>query len=585
MTEEVIKVSNIIIMNLSSLSAKASEEIYESDLGQIKGKNTADAPVKYIIDYIKKKNEKVGKILTVVTEEAENSFSEFRKMLSAYAPEVPEPVCIPGSDEYKTVIDVLSHVKKGDKIYIEATGGLRNTTYTLMMIVRILEYSGVTLEKAVYSKHNNDRQNSKPNRIEDITDVYRTLNLINAANSFTSFGSSDELEKYFENNDDVIIKETINAMRNFSDDITLCRVSRLDKTLEALNTYLKTMSGTELKNKDSALFRSLAEVIREKFYMDKAVSVIEYPDIVRWCLDNKLIQQAVTIFTEKMPRYFFEKKFFTVAPEEFAEKKKKNEKSNFGLEYELFYSGLMTDSCIPEAARFFRNTVSRGAQGNEKSIISRGKTDENIIFEALGECNDITTFAARTRKLKSQNGYSTDEFARALKKYFKIKRIVYFPDGTIREHEAILEKLETENEPEVRSAVSERSVLPKKMTDFPKAVKNYPELFMAVFEFRTEYDDEHLNFIGTLEKRKVSQLYTITDKLSVEELKTLFMDIYYIKTFVRNKLNHASEDDSDEERKSFFSGYERYNTDSELTVTEITSLLSDTLDIIRRFSS
>ena len=62
--------ANVIIMNLSELPTKyvPKEELYSGDgVKNIKGTNTADAPIKYLISLLKSKKDKIDKIITVVT--------------------------------------------------------------------------------------------------------------------------------------------------------------------------------------------------------------------------------------------------------------------------------------------------------------------------------------------------------------------------------------------------------------------------------------------------------------------------------------------------------------------------------------
>ena len=52
-----------------------------------------------------------------------------------------------------------------------------------------------------------------------------------------------------------------------------------------------------------------------------------------WCVQNRLIQQAVTIYVEKMPEYFYNKKLYTVS--DYVINSVKNKKSKFDYYYDL----------------------------------------------------------------------------------------------------------------------------------------------------------------------------------------------------------------------------------------------------------
>lgn len=295
--------ANVILTNLSTIHKDALTYAYQSDLGVIEGIHTNEAPVKYLIAYLTEHKEKVNKIILVVTQEAASAYDYFCHMLELYNQKqdvvLPSPVkiFISGETIAETIQKIVKNISSDDRVYIDTTGGFRNASYLLMGVVRVLEYSNIRLEMAVYS-------NFQKKRIENISDLYKMFNLINAVSIFTSFGNSCELEEYFRNTENDIVKRTIQAMKAFSDEIMLCRTSKLNPTIKTLSHCLGELSQVESNVKDIILFKSLIETIRFKFYVD--VDKIEYPDIVCWCLDNKLVQQAVTIYVEKMPEYFLQ---------------------------------------------------------------------------------------------------------------------------------------------------------------------------------------------------------------------------------------------------------------------------------------
>ena len=244
--------ANVIIMSLSHLKE--------------------DAPIKYLLLSLRKK--KIDKIITVVTKEAETAFDKFEEMLLYFTEEnnidLPEVIKISDTDEIKTINEVVSKISKDDKVYIESTGGLRNTTYTLMTIVRILEFSGITFRRAVYSDY-------VKQTIEDITDIYKMYDLINAVNSFTSYGNFSELDKFFRNSKNESVRNAVSAMNDFSEDIMLCRTLHLKDSLKKLNKSLRKLN---LKRKS------------DKYYN------IFFEDFMR-CYDRKLITSGKRLFTNE----------------------------------------------------------------------------------------------------------------------------------------------------------------------------------------------------------------------------------------------------------------------------------------------
>ena len=142
--------------------------------------------------------------------------------------------------------------------------------------------------------------------IKDIRNVYNMFNLINAANSFASFGNSKEFASFFKDSDNPDIKSVIDVMNEFSDEIALCRTAKLSKTLMDLNTKLNKIQTLGDVSENELMFKSLIGMIRNKFGFEMD-GTIEYTDVIKWCLDNRMIQQAVTLYVEKMPEFIFNK--------------------------------------------------------------------------------------------------------------------------------------------------------------------------------------------------------------------------------------------------------------------------------------
>lgn len=568
---------NVIITNISSLpKGTVNENLYKSDLGEISGIYTNDAPVKYLVSCIVSQGETADKIIAVTTAEADTAYEKFCETMKNYAEEknTPLPAILKISTSEtvlaETIQKIVNEIGVNDNIYIDTTGGFRNSSYILMGVVRILEYSDIKLTKAVYSKY--DRENAENNSIVDVTDTYRMFDLINAVNTFTSVGNSHELEEYFESTENVTIKETISAMNEFSDAITLCRTSRLGETLEKLNLSLEATAGIQSDSKDIILFRSLSETIKKKFGVKNGE--IEYPDIVKWCLDNRLIQQAVTIYTEKMPEYFLSKKFFTVCDETWNRFVEQNKKSNFGLEYEMFYGGLMTSTFLPDGVNTILGII-KNADLNNLDGMFRKSTDD-VLFKGLCEYEDASTFIAG-HSGKSYKKYNLTGIRSELDKYFKIKKCLYYPDGNLRPEDLYLKKLQ--KYPDVLDIVGQKGYkLPNRVRNFPKTLCNNKSLYMAVFGITQEYEDNHLN---SIEQLSCTSEYTLSDKYTIEEMKEILRDIYYLKTCVRNRLNHASDsDEEEEERTKYFEKY-GYNVSSEYGIKEISELMYEALKKIK----
>lgn len=571
---------NIIITNISALPTKEPQEsVFISDIGEFSGKYTNEAPIKYLMSYLKNKDEKTDIIIAVRTTEAIPAYELFEKVVKKYAEEteIPEPEIIPietSEDELeKTIDDIIRLVNNKDSILIDTTGGFRNSSYLLMALVRFLEYAGIGLTKAIYARYHDEK------KIVDITDTYKMFDLINAVNTFSIMGNSRELERYFASIENEAVKQTIAAMNNFSDEISLCRTSKLDTVLKSLNDSLNILSTLESDSKDVIMLKSLSEKIRNKFGCNNK---IEYPDVVKWCLDNKMIQQAVTIYVEKIPEYFYKKGYFSVSDKRFADAQTKNESSHNDFYYELFYSNFLVDlisgsdkvsSFFAEIAQFIKdNSVQKNL-----SSFNSSKSPIQLVLDALIECNDYDTFRSRTTN-KSFNKFEFDTISNELKRFFKVRN-AFYSNNKLRTESDIEKRLD--KIPEVAQIVDNNKFsYPNSISGFIETINNNKPLCKAIFhpDSVTGYENSHLTCLDAITDDIKGADFRLTDKLSKWQLQSIFRDIYYAKTFIRNKLNHASDDESSADELKDYFRINGYQVDTELSVSTISEFLYNAIN-------
>lgn len=538
--------SNVIITNLSKLRDSESR-LYSSDVGEIEGVNTNDAPVKYLVSLIDSKNMNVGKIIAVTTEEAGSSFDKFKDTLSEFSKcsgiSLPTPTKVPAGQESfaKTISDIIGNIKKGDSVWIDTTGGFRNSSYLLMAVARILEYSGIKVEKAVYS-------NFEKYAIVDVTDTYHMFDLINAANSFTSFGNSDELFHFFKDCKDETIKNVIAAMNDFSEAVALCRTSGLDGILERLNDGLAQLGNTSDATESEILFRSISGVIKEKFSI-RNNEKIDYTDVILWCVQNKMIQQAVTVYTEKCGEYLYNR-YITASDDEW-DRIRNNKQSYENPYYKLFYMGFMTMETTP-----LRQLLRRSAKDMELR-------NDIINSDNMGQFHKTSS----SEKLTAEQKYD-------LKQLFKIKRIFY-NNGVRRDFYDISADLE--KNPQYMDFAKIKA---KSFEGFLNTISN-GEWFKTFYSDRPgmlPYENIRLNVIENLESAYNGQSdYTIKN-IQLSRMQDILRDYLYIKTLLRNVVNHAGDNNDNEtenkEIRDYFKKY-GYNTDSAPSLSVVTEIIKN----------
>ena len=209
-------------------------------------------------------------------------------------------------------------------VYVDYTSGLRDTSLMMTTIIRFLEFSGHSCEKIVYSNYFDS-----PKRIVDIHFIYDMFQMINGTSEFISYGSAKQLMHLFENADvSSSARELVKALGVFSETIRLNKVGDVDdavkKVVNCISDFSESDEGQKLYDE---LLRYLLPTIKNKLYIDTGVvdesrdrliirlpsgeEQVHYPTLIRWCVDNDLLQQALTLYVEKMPIFYFQKRLIS----------------------------------------------------------------------------------------------------------------------------------------------------------------------------------------------------------------------------------------------------------------------------------
>lgn len=143
-----------------------------------------------------------------------------------------------------------------------------------------------------------------------VTHSYRSFDLISGLNEFQRYGSVDTLKSYLAAfpQPPQELKDLIAAMENVYNSLSMCRISELEDNLAELRSKLEAAKNSEvLKNSDPLLYQ-LLDLFEKKYpRLENTYTQLQ------WCLDNNLIQQALTLFNERIPKYLItDCKYITV---------------------------------------------------------------------------------------------------------------------------------------------------------------------------------------------------------------------------------------------------------------------------------
>ncbi len=139
------------------------------------------------------------------------------------------------------------------------------------------------------------------------------LDIVEAISEFSSHGTAEKmctcLAKNSRKKPDPIVVRLMESMQKFSDSIQLCQTECLQDILNneifpALEEVEK-LNGASSMREDIFTLKLMAEDIRKKFgYIKTGDTFASSPMLlIEWCLKNRYIQQAVTLFVESIPKY------------------------------------------------------------------------------------------------------------------------------------------------------------------------------------------------------------------------------------------------------------------------------------------
>lgn len=198
-------------------------------------------------------------------------------------------------DNLKSIAKMAEHVQKfaaDEKVtlHVDLTGG-----------------------KILYSNY---KGSTTPGTVEEIQDVYDLFQLISGVEEFVNFGSAKALNSYYKNKRDklsVPLANLLAAMKTFAEAIKLCHYGQFRESIENLHDAVHDFDKHESADVEDILMARLIGRIRKNYHDLIANRDKDDLKIIRWCLENDYLQQALTLYTERIPDYLGEKKVITQA--------------------------------------------------------------------------------------------------------------------------------------------------------------------------------------------------------------------------------------------------------------------------------
>lgn len=285
-----------LILFVSPLRPGAAELDYTCPNGDtVSGAQTNEAPAKYLLGHFGD----VSQLLGIVTPQSAPAWEYLTRTLSDFCAArglaAPAFCPVPLEEEQAFAQEalpvLLAYIGPGDTLLLETTGGFRNAMMYLLLLSRILSYTGVPVAEAVYS-------NFQSREISSVSQLFSMFQLAEGMQNLSAFGSVEALRAYYAGRPQPAGAEALLcAMERLTEAIALCRTRQIDACMEQFNAALAQLEGAD---QTDPLLQELLPVFRSKFGRDGRMTT---PTLIRWCADNGMLQQALTVYTEQMPVY------------------------------------------------------------------------------------------------------------------------------------------------------------------------------------------------------------------------------------------------------------------------------------------
>ena len=213
------------------------------------------------------------------------------------------------------------------RIHVDITGGFRHASMMMLPLTQLLRYSGFTIGEILYANFS-----VNPKMVEDASNLLDFTSLIGGAEEFISLGSVKQIQKYFEGTKPSLrVQNLLANMASLSETLSVCgSYKSTENALSRLSNAIRIYEESQKKEKN---------IDAQELYFSKLIPRIkhEYKDIlpdrnnhmtpigiIRWCLHKGLLQQAVTFYTEWLPKFLVESKMISVKNNNIIDECKKN---------------------------------------------------------------------------------------------------------------------------------------------------------------------------------------------------------------------------------------------------------------------
>lgn len=183
-------------------------------------------------------------------------------------------------------------------LYMDMQGGDRNAITQMNAIVELLRNQNVTIRGRYATKFH---PGNMVQRVAEVSESYRTYELMAAMQVFKNYGWGKELVQYFGNQESKRDKKLVEAIQTASDAIRLSNVGSFDQAVNNIQKLTEEFENSDRTEGEKTQLDIVFEDIKEDYRPLLIDSRYKYIEQIRWCLRKGFLQQALTILEAKMP--------------------------------------------------------------------------------------------------------------------------------------------------------------------------------------------------------------------------------------------------------------------------------------------
>ena len=202
--------------------------------------------------------------------------------------------------QFQAISQLLEKIEKEDTLFVDLSGGMRDVAMLLVIAARCMrDLRDVKTRRVIYA----ELRGGEP-VVRDRTQLYGLFDFITAMDQFFSTGTAQKLEDYLlsEGEKDPVLHTLLTRINQFSEDLALCRVRKLNDDLNQIDQALK-----ETPEKSQNLTDLFFQMLKDRFSTEFAELLSSgekaLPALVSWCAGHGMYQQALTLLCEQMPEY------------------------------------------------------------------------------------------------------------------------------------------------------------------------------------------------------------------------------------------------------------------------------------------